>query len=821
MSLFSKSDNSKYSSNNEQSPKGDNIFLILLPRKIPQGQDAQQEVTIDAIRQQIANAERIMAAIGGLKSKTGGKFSKGNREQVSFEIVAHKGKISFYVVVPDQLLNYMVQQIRSSYPDIELEPIADYNMFHPTGTMLGSYLKLTEASYFPLKTYKNFDSDPFESLTNTLSKIAPDESIAIQYIVSSAPASWRNEGKKAISKIRKGESIYEKKSGGGIGSVIADQVKLMAKDTMGTASSSTPKPPEPDGPKRLSPKEEEMAKMIEDKNAKAGLEANIRVLATGPNEAQLRLHLDNIVNGFNQYNIYHYGNSLKASTDNIDKFAQDFIFRKFNTGKKMVLNTEELTSLFHFPLPTTSTPNIRWLTSRKAPAPVNLPTEGVTLGTNIYRNEERVVHISDADRRRHMYVIGTTGVGKSVLLQHVALQDIELGRGMGVIDPHGDLVEYLLENMPPERYEDVVLFEPANMDFPVGLNMLEARTPHEKDFLVQEMIQMFYKLVSDPSMLGPMFEHYMRNAMLLMMSNPELPGTITEIPRIFTDDEYRKSLMPHLTDPVVRSFWEKEWEQTGGQAKSDMLGYLVSKVGRFIENEMMRNIIGQPHSSINFKDVLRDKKILLVNLSKGKIGDMNSTLMGMIVVSKLQVAAFAQAELPENERKDFYLFIDEFQNYTTDSISTILSEARKYRLNMTMAHQYLGQLVKNGDSSIRDAVLGNVGSMISFRIGVEDAPTIAQQMAPVFSEYDLVNMERYNAAIKMLVNNTVERAFSLKTFPPRQGDPRKMQLLRELSSRKYGQPRAKVEAEIMERSKLGTPNVPDPLSEGGGRERTL
>jgi len=349
----------------------------------------------------------------------------------------------------------------------------------------------------------------------------------------------------------------------------------------------------------------------------------------------------------------------------------------------------------------------------------------------------------------------------------------------------------------------VILFDPADVDRPIGLNMLEAETLDQQDFAVQEMIQIFYKLVSDPNMIGPMFEHNMRNAMLTLMSDKQDPGTITEIPRIFTDTEFQKYKLQHVTDPIVRSFWEKEMAKTSDFHKSEMLGYLISKVGRFIENSMMRNIIGQPVSGFNFRDIMDKRKILLVNLSKGKIGEVNSMLLGLIIVSKLQMAAFGRAALPENERNDFYLYIDEFQNYITDSIAVILSEARKYRLNLTLAHQYLGQLVQGNDTKIRDAVLGNVGTMITFRIGIEDAEMLAKQFAPVFHEYDLVNIDRFHAYVKLLVHNTVQRAFHLSTFPPVAGDKERAKRIRELSRMKYGKPRVDVEAEILRRSKLG------------------
>ncbi len=787
------------------------LFLVLLPRELPKKADQQPveggAAETEQFKSMLNQAEHFIAAIGGLPVKNSfldKLLGKYRHEKISFEIVVKDGIISFYVAIPNNLVNYLLQQIRASYKNVELEEVDDYNIFKPRCHIKGTYIKQTQPFYLPIKTYQSFESDPMEGLNNILSRLSKEESAVVQFTVRSAPKKWHFAAKNAVARIKRGEELYKKDENTvwkilkAIGSEFKDAFKSKSKDDPFSGAKK-----DDDKPLRLTPKEEEMAKLIEEKNAKAGLEVNIKVLLVGPNENNISLHFENIVNSFTKYNIYEYGNTLAPSSEKLDKIIQSVIFREFNEKKKSIFNTEELASLFHFPLPTTTTPNIKWLTSRKAPAPVNLPQEGIRIGRNVYRNIERVVRIAPVDRARHVYIIGTTGVGKSNLMQNMALQDIYNGEGVGVVDPHGDFVEYLLERIPKERFEDVVLFDPSLTQRPIGLNMLEAKTPEQKDFITQEMIQIFYKLVTDPAMIGPMFEHYMRNAMFTLMADENEPGTLVEIPRMFTDTDFQKYKLKSVKDPIVRAFWEKEMAQTTGQTRSDMLGYLISKVGRFIENEMMRNIIGQPKSGIDFMDIFQRRKILLVNLSKGKIGEVNSNLLGLILVSKLQMAAFYQANLPFEERKNFYLYIDEFQNYTTDSIATILSEARKYKLNLTMAHQYLGQLVKGQDTSIRDAVLGNVGTVISFRIGVEDAPTIAQIMAPVFGEYDLVNLEKFNAYVKMLVYNTVQRAFSIVTDPPIPGNPKQAQYLKELSMYKYGRPREEVEAEILERSKLG------------------
>ena len=394
-------------------------------------------------------------------------------------------------------------------------------------------------------------------------------------------------------------------------------------------------------------------------------------------------------------------------------------------------------------------------------------------------------------------MVGQTGTGKTTFLRNLIAQDFAHGRGVGVIDPHGDLAEAVLGLVPPERAEDVVYFDPADMEQPMGLNMLEWRGVEQKDFAVQEMIAIFMKLFP-PEVIGPMFEHNMRNAMLTLMADQENVGTIVEIPRIFTDDAYVRGLLPKVTDPIVRAFWEKEMAKTTEFHKSEMLGYLISKVGRFVENEMMRNIIGQQHSGFNLRDIMDSGKIFIANLSKGRVGEVNSSLLGLILVAKMQMAAMGRADMPEEDRRDFYLYIDEFQNFTTDSIATILSEARKYKLNMILAHQFIAQL----PDSIREAVFGNIGSLISFRVGPKDAEFLVKQFSPVFTEDDLVNIENFNAYVRLLVSGRVERPFNIHIAKPSVGNLVRARSLKELSRVRFGRPRAAVAADILNRSHL-------------------
>jgi type IV secretory pathway TraG/TraD family ATPase VirD4 len=372
--------------------------------------------------------------------------------------------------------------------------------------------------------------------------------------------------------------------------------------------------------------------------------------------------------------------------------------------------------------------------------------------------------------------------------------------------------------VPKQRAEDVILFEPFDMDRPLGLNMLEVKGPEQKDFAIQEMIAIFYKLFP-PEMIGPMFEHNMRNVMLTLMEDKQYPGTLADIPRMFTDTTFQKYKVSKVKDPIVRAFWEKEMAKTSDFHKSEMLGYLISKVGRFVENEMMRNIIGQPQSAFDFRKVMDEGKILLINLSKGKTGEVNAKLLGLIIVSKLQMAALSRADIPEETRKDFYLYVDEFQNFVTDSFATILSEARKYRLNLIMAHQFISQLSqqKEGsskeDTSMREAVFGNAGTMISFRIGVEDAEVMAKEFAPVFNEFDVINIDRYNAYVKLMIKGTASRPFNMETYPrTANADYERAKVIRDLSRLKFGRPRSEVMGDILERTKLGSPVEAGPLT---------
>ncbi len=428
------------------------------------------------------------------------------------------------------------------------------------------------------------------------------------------------------------------------------------------------------------------------------------------------------------------------------------------------------------------------------------------LGRSIYRGIAKDIHINREDRRRHMYIIGKSGTGKSQFLASMAIQDIANGEGVCVIDPHGDLIDDVLARVPPERAEDVVLFAPADIERPLALNLLEydSRYPEQKTFVINEMIKIFDKLYDLKSTGGPIFEQYMRNAMLLIMSDPETGSTLMEIPKTLADADFRRMKLERCADPTVVDFWKKEAEKAGGDAAlANVVPYVTSKLTSFISNDTMRPIIGQQSSSFNLRDIMDNKRILLVDLSKGQVGEMNAFLLGMILVSKILMAALSRTDIPQEQRQDFYLYIDEFQNFTTDSISAILSEARKYNLNLIVAHQYLGQLVVNQDTFIREAVFGNVGTWALFKIGSEDAEIMEKEFSPVFNKYDLINIEKYTAYVKLLIDNTASRPFSMASLWPLPGVEREdvAGKIKTLSRLKYGQDRKLIEAEIMKRTR--------------------
>lgn len=792
------------------------LFRISLPRVFPKEEQQMKQTE----KERIAAMEQFYLLFSRLRG-SGWEGRLLGPPHVTFELAvpAIGEDISFYAAIPAQFSDEAEKAIHGIYDAANVERINDYNIFHPYGVAAGTVVRLRRHFALPLRTYQQSETDPLQTLATALSKLASEgEGASIQILIRPAPRKFRMLGLRIARQMQKSGHTFERAKGevtfrGYLKRLLikSPPPAHMRQRPMPQAPFPGQQPMDPTRPwhydiqQPLTPLYQEVIKGLETKAAKPLFEANIRILAGADQKAQAEEIVEHVKVAFHQFDapelngpryVAFRGKSLR-------RLAFLYAFRVFDPAQKALLSSEELTSLYHFPNVPLEAPKVKFLKAKPSSPPANLPAEGIELGTNVFRGVRSIVRLSRDDRRRHLYIVGQTGTGKTTLLQHLIRQDIAAGNGVGVIDPHGDLAEAILSFVPPERAEDVVYFDAADIERPMGLNMLEWQTLEQKDFAVQEMIRIFEKLFP-PEIIGPMFEHNMRNAMLTLMADPSLPGTIVEIPRIFTDESFAREYAAKVTDPLVRAFWEKEMAKTTEFHKSEMLGYLISKVGRFVENTMMRNIIGQTRSSFNIRAIMDEGKIFVANLSKGKLGEVNSALLGLTLVGKMQMAALARADLPESERRDFHLYIDEFQSFTTDSIATILSEARKYRLNLTLAHQFIAQL----PDPIREAVFGNVGSLVSFRVGPKDAEFLVKQFSPIFTEEDLVNIDNFIAYAKLMIRGVTERPFNIEIAPPVRGSSERHDALRELSRLRYGRPRAEVEAEILERSRLGVSSSP-------------
>lgn len=731
----------------------DSVYLqVSLPRL--------NEIKTDAM-------EQLFASLYSIK-KGGWKQKFGVQPTISFEIVARPEDIKFFVWTPSQYKDLIERQIHGAYPDAEIKEIQEINLFSEDGKVAYKSFQLSKANYYPLKTFKELPTDILASVTSSLAKLSEGESACIQILISPAEGDWQKEGKKFVSDTKKQESSSESAKYSVSGKAL---------------------------------------EAIENKIGKPGFETSIRVVSTAKTKDIAKMNLENISSSIGQV-AGEYNSLGGRKIYNKASFMQDFLYRyqpMFNILKNhvSVLNTEELATLFHFPNRQITTPHIHWLHSKTAPAPAEIPEEGLYLGKSVYRGVERKIAMGDDDRRRHMFIIGATGTGKTELLKSMIMQDIRAGKGICFMDPHGDAVEDILKMIPPERAEDVIYFRPSDTERPMGLNLMEAKTEDEKHFVASSIINMMYKLF-DPyktGIVGPRFEHAVRNAMLTIMSEPGT--TFVELMRVLTDARYVQELLPKVTDPIIRRYWTDQIAQTSDFHKSEVLDYITSKFGRFVTNKMIRNIIGQSQSSFSFRDVMDNGKILLINLAKGELGEENSNFLGLILVPRILMAAMSRSDTPEDQRRDFYLYVDEFQNFATPDFAVILSEARKYKLNLVVANQFIGQM----EEEVKNAVFGNVGTKISFRVGVTDANYLQHEFSPTFGEDDLLNVERFHAYVKTIVRNQPQPPFSLDTTLDMAKvnatkDQRTAEIIIEMSRLKNGRDVRLVDAEITRRAKL-------------------
>ena len=768
------------------------LFLITLPKK-----NKEDEKTTKNEKEIISVMEQFYSSLSSVKNK---RFFSFYQPYLVFEIATSQKseEISFYLATPRSYESIVEKQINGFFPEALVEKVNDYNIFNPNGTMSAAYFKLEKNHILPFKTYQMLESDPLNEITNALSKInKDDEGAAIQIIFKPSPQKFQELGNSVAREMQKGKSFKQ-----ALAEKNSSFFLLIFKELFGIGKSPVKNNQQLEKDSNIvTPGQQEIIKALEGKAGKISFSVNVRLLVSAPSKERSEELLNHLESAFTQFNSPNL-NQLRAihlkRKRALEKMIYNFSFRIYDKKQEIILNTEELTSIFHFPISTTETPKIKFLKARTAAPPANLPQEGVILGKNVYRGIETIVRLKKNDRRRHLYIIGQTGTGKSAFLKNMLVQDIRNGDGVGILDPHGDLVEDILGLVPKERAEDVILVDPANLKRPLGLNMLEYNPdyPEQKTFAVNELINIFDKLYDLKQTGGPMFEQYTRNSLLLLMDDPSEKFTLMEVPRVLSDKDFRDNLLARCKNVIVKDFWQKEAEKAGGEAAlANMVPYITSKFNVFTSNDYMRPIIGQAKSSIDFRKVMDEKKILLVNLSKGRLGETNSALLGLIITGKLLMASFSRIDLPEESRQDFYLYMDEFQNFATDSISTILSEARKYRLCLTVAHQFIGQL----DEKIRRAVFGNAGSMVSFRVGAEDTEFLAKQFEPVFDAQDLINIDNFNAYAKIMIDGQVSKPFNFSTYPPEKGNPEIRDAIKELSSLIYGRDRSVVEKEIYNR----------------------
>lgn len=698
----------------------------------------------------------------------------------------------FYASVPDSRRGLFEKQLVSVFPQAKLRVEKnDYNIFNIEGASVGAIAKLDRNPIYPLRTYESFDADPLSVLLNALSKIKKEgEGAAMQLVIKPSKIDYVPGYKKAIERIHKGVSVKE-----AIGDdTIVDYLKDGLKDLLFQKKKKSEEKPKPI--------DEIVVEHIKKKIESPVVSVNLRLVASAPTEARAKDILHEVESSFNQFE-EATGNSISferffAGTSTA--FFHNFSFRTFNNKEEMPLNLRELSSLFHFPQGVVSSaPQLKKNEAATAPAPTDLPEEGIYLGLNRHQNLEKEVYISPEDRLRHFYVVGQTGTGKSTLLRNMIDQDIRNGEGCCFIDPHGSDVQDILSRVPQERYKDVIYFDPAYLERPIGLNFLEydTRFPEQKTFVVNELMSIFKKLYGAvPESMGPAFEYYFRNSAALVMEHPESGNTLIDVARVLSDKNFRQFKLSVCKNPLVNQFWQNAEKTTGDQGLANYVQYITNKFDVFITNDYMRPVVAQENSTLNFRQIMDEKKILLVNLSKGRLGDINSNLIGLILVGKFTMAALSRVDsFGKGELPPFYLYIDEFQNFTTDSISTILSEARKYKLSLHVAHQYIAQL----EEGIRDSVFGNVGNIAVFRVGVDDAEFLEKQFTPTFKKQDIMNIHNLNAYMKILSHGRPTQPFNVEeTYPP-QGNKEQVEKLKELSYLTYGRDRASVEAEIMKK----------------------
>jgi hypothetical protein len=702
-------------------------------------------------------AEQMLAALHGiLRTKRELKTSGTLQEHISLEVAAIGQRLRFYIWTPKHLQAFVEGQVYAQYPTVRIyEQEEDYAERQLNQTVIHSTeLTLTADETIPIKTFPSFEVDPLASITATLAKLdKEDEEMWIQIMARPVDDNWHRKGARMAAKIKRGGGVFSGGSGGGV-SYAAEAFAALVRPPQGGGGES--KAPE------VSERDKSRISAIEEKSNKLGYQVKIRLIYAGHDQHTARLRMQALVGAFKQYNTTNLnGFASKSSSYSRDKQLE--YQTRFFIDNGYILNIEELASLFHLPHTTVETPNIVWATTKTAEPPSNVPIQVAggendisLLGVTNFRGTNTVFGFLREDRGRHVYILGQTGTGKSGALELLTISDIYYDQGFAVIDPHGDYAQHVLNFIPQRRLDDVVYFNPADTAYPIGFNPLEISDPSLKGHISSELVGVLKRLFAES--WGPRLEYILRYSLLALLDYPN--STMLDITRLLTDKKFRAHVITYIDDPVVKNFWVTEFASWNDKFASEAVAPVLNKVGAFTANPMIRNIIGQPKSTFNIRKIMDEGKILVVNLSRGLMGEDNAGILGAMMVTKIQLAAMGRADMPQDERKPFYLYVDEFQNFATDSFATILSEARKYGLNLTVANQYISQM----GEPVRNAVFGNVGTIVCFRISPDDAPMLTKYFEPQFEPTDLIQQHSRFFVTTMMISDEKAPAFSAKTL---------------------------------------------------------
>ena len=761
-----------------------NVDSVLLMLEIPRTNDKQELA-----------AEQLFASLHGiLRDARELKNSGGVQEHLSFEIVSTGGQIRFYVWVPKILQSFVEGQIYAQYPTVQIYKIKeDYvDNYDKYPVTYSSELTLTDNEVLPIKTFDSFEVDPLAGITGTLAKLNPDnsEELWIQILTRPISDDWhKNTTDRWVRRIKSGKRSLRFGNFDFVWLIEAFGA-LFQPPAGGTNSEVTVE---------LSERDKTRITKAEEKATKLGYEVKIRLAYLGNDQINAKLNMQALVGTFKQYNSTNL-NGFKQLGSSFNKDSLEaYKLRQFS-DHGFILNISELASVYHLPHTSVETPNIVWASSKTAEPPAKLPLltgdkavdENISaFGLTNFRGINHQFGLLRRDRSRHVYIIGQTGAGKSGLLELFALSDVFYNQGYCIIDPHGDFAVNNLRFVPESRVKDVVYFDPSDTAHPIAFNPLELSDDNRKPNVCSEVIGVLKRMFGDS--WGPRLEHILRYTLLALLDRPET--TLLDISRILTDKEFRKETLEYCTDVTVLQFWKQEFGQWNEKQVNESIAPVLNKVGAFTANPIIRNIVGQPKSSFDVRQIMDEGKILVVNLSKGLIGEDNAGILGAFLVTKIQLAAMSRSDIPNiADRRPFYLYVDEFQNFATDSFAVILSEARKYGLNLTVANQYVAQMA----DAVRDAVFGNVGTTISFRVSADDAPILVKQFEPTFEEGDLIQMNNRHFVISMIINGEKTPAFSATTLSIPKTPSDNFAAIIEHSRANYTRPREVIENEIRE-----------------------